>query len=122
MPALLAALTLSACFDANTLRYAPCRSSEACQDAGLVACVVRPTITHDVGFCAPACSSPCPDAIDGDAPARCLDIDGESLCVLECDADITCPSGQECVEIDVKNDDSQGEPTSLCFPKREAPP
>ena len=117
---LLATLALSACFDADALRYAPCRSSEACQDAGLVACVVRPTIPNDVGFCAPACSSPCPTAVDGDAPARCLDIDGESLCVLECDPDITCPLGQECVEVEI--DDNAGERSGLCFPRREARP
>lgn len=115
---LLAALAITACFDADALRYAPCRSSEACQDAGLLACVIRPSIDNDVGFCAPACSSPCPAPTDGDAPARCLEIDGESLCVLECDADITCPSAQECVEID----NMQGERPGLCFPVREAAP
>lgn len=115
----LACLGELACFDGGeAIAYAPCESSEACRDAGLVACVIRPDVADAPGFCAPACDDPCPAALDGDAPASCMTIDDEALCVLDCDADITCPSGQKCRTIR----GADGEARGLCFPVEEATP
>jgi hypothetical protein len=115
----LAGLGELACFDGDeAIAYAPCESSEACRDAGLVACVIRPDVSDAPGFCAPACDDPCPAAVDGNAPASCMTIDGEALCVLDCDPNITCPRGQKCQTIA----DADGESRGLCFPAEEATP
>jgi len=114
----LGGLGTAACFSGEALVYAPCRSSEACQSADLIACVVRPDLDDEPGFCAPACASPCPDAPDGDARPVCLEIDGSSVCALECDADVTCPESFGCAEVT----DADDEARMLCFPGARATP
>jgi len=116
--AALSGAILASCFEGDALVYAPCRSSEACRSAGLVACVIRPEESDEPGFCAPECADPCPSPLDGDASARCLDIAGEPLCVLECDAETTCPEGLVCSDVV----DGSDQPRRLCFPEAEAAP
>lgn len=116
--AALSGALLAACFDGDALVYAPCRSSEACRSAGLVACVIRPDEGDAPGFCAPECDDPCPSALDGDASPRCLEIAGEPLCVLECDVNTICPDGLVCSDVA----DGPDQTISLCFPAAEATP
>ncbi len=113
--AALASVLFAACFDGDPLVYAPCHSSEACRSAGLIACVVRPELPEEPGFCAPECATPCPEGAEGDASPRCLEIAGEPLCVLECDADTICPNGLVCGDAV----DGDGDLRRLCFPEAE---
>jgi hypothetical protein len=47
-------------------------------------------------YCSVACEDDeqCPDALDGDAIARCSSLDG--MCRLKCESDAECPAGMEC--------------------------
>lgn len=71
--------TAAGCFAGEFLAYTPCATSESCADAGLAGCVLLP-----------------------DAEVR-------GFCAVDCDADTTCPAGQDgtatprCATIDAQD-------------------
>lgn len=77
--------------------YSDCVNVEGqCEDGF---CLVDNVDDPTVG----ACANNCQDATDcvapetGDAVPACNDFGGTTLCVLECDAGVTCPDGMACL-------------------------
>lgn len=105
---------LVGCFQPEVLAYTPCAESDSCAEAGLLGCLRLPAAAQLRGSCTLACDADtaCPAAPDGDAPARCAEIDGSKLCVLSCMDEETCPEGQACTRVGGVD----GAEARLCFP------